>query len=312
LSPSGGEKMSKHVVAGGDLYRLLDLFATLRAKAQARTGHSYRIVVIQEAGLDGFWIHRALEKEGIESHVVDPASIATSRRMKRAKTDRVDGEVLVRTLLAYKRGEPRVCSMARPPSPEEEDRRRVVRERKTLISERIRHSNRIKGLLLAQGIRNYEPLRRDRRALRTGDGRQMGDVQPHPGSTTALGARTALTTLNSRARERPTQHLGQERATRRGRLVCAALPFSPNAGSARMAPALVGVGGTGRQVRGRWCDRRLLRSAVRELFYVIARVCVRKNATGGTCPFSVVYADRRELGARSAVKPLFWCDDFFG
>ena len=145
LSPGGGEKMSKHVVAGGDLAGLLDLFAALQAKAQARTGHSYRTIVLQEAGLDGFWIHRALEKEGIESHVVDPASITTSRRKKRAKTDRIDGEALVRTLLAYKRGEPRVCSMVRPPSPEEEDRRRLVRERKALITERVRHSNRIKG-----------------------------------------------------------------------------------------------------------------------------------------------------------------------
>ena len=177
LSPGGGEKMSKHVIAGGDLAGLLDLFATLQAKAQARMGHSYRTIVIQEAGLDGFWIHRALEKEGIESHVVDPASITTSRRKKRAKTDRIDGEALVRALLAYKRGEPRVCSMVRPPSPEEEDRRRLVRERKALITERVRHSNRIKGLLFAQGISKYEPLRRDRRArlaaLRTGDGREL-------------------------------------------------------------------------------------------------------------------------------------------
>ena len=109
--------------------------------------------------------------------LVDLASITTSRRKKRAKTDRIDGEALVRALLAYKRGEPRVCSMVRPPSPEEEDRRRLVRERKALITERIRHSNRIKGLLFAQGISKYEPLRRDRRArlaaLRTGDGREL-------------------------------------------------------------------------------------------------------------------------------------------
>lgn len=177
LSPGGGEKMSKHVVAGGDLAGLLNLFAALQARAQVRTGHRYRTIVIQEAGLDGFRIHRALEKEGIESHVVDPASIATSRRSKRAKTDRIDGEALVRALLAYKRSEPRVCSMVKSPSAEEEDRRRLVRERKTLITERIRDSNRIKGLLFAQGISNYEPLRPDRRArlaaLRTGDGREL-------------------------------------------------------------------------------------------------------------------------------------------
>jgi transposase len=100
-----------------------------------------------------------------------------SRRRRRAKTDKIDGETLVRTLLAYKRGEPRVCSMVKPPTPEEEDRRRICRERKTLIAERVEHVNRIKGLLFAQGVGDYEPLRRDRRArledLQTGDGRAL-------------------------------------------------------------------------------------------------------------------------------------------
>ena len=122
-------------------------------------------------------IHRVLEGEGIESHVVDAASILTSRRRRRAKTDRIDGETLLRTLMAYKRGEPRVCSMARPPTPEEEDCRRLCRERKTLVSERVRHVNRIKGLLFAQGVFGYEPLRKRRREqldeLRTGDGRPL-------------------------------------------------------------------------------------------------------------------------------------------
>ncbi|RUV50167.1 IS110 family transposase, partial [Mesorhizobium sp. M5C.F.Ca.IN.020.29.1.1] len=137
----------------------------------------FPIIVIQEAGLDGFWVHRMLQNEGVESHVVDPASIATSRRCRRAKTDRIDGETLIRTLLAYKRGEPRVCSMVKAPNPDEEDRRRITRERKVLTNERIRHVNRIKGLLFAQGVSGYEPLRRDRRdrldALRTGDGRLL-------------------------------------------------------------------------------------------------------------------------------------------
>ena len=118
-----------------------------------------------------------LEREGFESHVVDAASILTSRRRRRAKTDRIDGETLLRTLLAYKRGEPRVCSMVRAPCPEEEDRRRICRERKTLVAERVEHVNRIKGLLFAQGIPGYEPLHRDRRRrleqLTTGDGRPL-------------------------------------------------------------------------------------------------------------------------------------------
>jgi transposase len=101
--------------------------------------------------------HRVLEREGIESYVVDPASIATSRRRRRAKTDKIDGEALVRALLAYKRGEPRVCAMVRPPSVEEEDRRRICRERQVLIIERTQHTNRVKGLLFTQGITGYEP-----------------------------------------------------------------------------------------------------------------------------------------------------------
>ena len=107
--------MSKHAVGGGDVAGLLTRFRLLQDKAQARSGKLYPIVVIQEAGLDGFWIHRALEVNGIESHVVDPASIAVSRRHRRAKTDKIDGEALVRTLLAYKRGEARVCAMVTVP-----------------------------------------------------------------------------------------------------------------------------------------------------------------------------------------------------
>lgn len=177
LSPGGGEKISKHVVEGSDVTGLLSRFCELKRKANDRTGKDFPIIVIQEAGLDGFWIHRVLEDEGIESYVVDPASIAVSRRKRRAKTDKIDGEALVRTLLAYKRGEPRVCSMAKAPTPEEEDRRRLVRERKALTNERIRHVNRIKGLLFGQGVSGYEPLRRDRRSrleeLKTGDGRDL-------------------------------------------------------------------------------------------------------------------------------------------
>ena len=111
----------------------------------------FPIIVIQEAGLDGFWIHRVLQSEGIESHVVDPASILTSRRRRRAKTDRIDGEALVRTLMAFKRGEPRVCAMVRAPTPEEEDRRRVCRERRTLVAERVSTSTGSRGCCLPRG-----------------------------------------------------------------------------------------------------------------------------------------------------------------
>src|SRR5215467_14019405 len=177
LSPGKCEKMSKHSVTAGDIAGLVVRFAELRRKAEMRTGKTFPIVVIQEAGLDGFWVHRVLQQEGIESHVVDPASIAIPRRRRRAKTDKIDGEALLRALLAYKRGEPRVCSMVVAPSPEEEDQRRLCRERDTLTAERVRHVNRIKGLLFAQGIADYMPLWRNRRKrldeLCTGDGRPL-------------------------------------------------------------------------------------------------------------------------------------------
>ncbi len=177
LSPGAGEKLSRHSVKSGALSELFAYFERLQEKVRKRMGRLCPVIVIQEAGLDGFWIHRALEARGLESHVVDPASIAVPRRRRRAKTDRLDGELLVRSLLAYKRGEVRVCAMVRPPSVPEEDQRRLVRERKVLIGERIVHTNRIKGLLFAQGVRDYRPLRRDRRVelerLSTGDGRAL-------------------------------------------------------------------------------------------------------------------------------------------
>jgi transposase len=168
--------MARREVSGGDFPALLDLIGQLRAKA-ARGDKPADVVVIQEVGMDGFWIHRALSNAGIESWLVDPASVAVSRRHRRAKTDKIDGEALVRVLMAFKRGEPRVCAMAVPPSPAEEDRRRVGRERKTLIHARVAETNCIKGLLFTQGIRGYQPLDKNRReklkTLRTGDGRPL-------------------------------------------------------------------------------------------------------------------------------------------
>jgi len=174
VSAPGSDKLSRHQVPGGDGQALLELLWRLQAAAARRTGAPVMIIVIQEAGLDGFWIHRLLVQNGITSHVVDPASIAVNRRHRRAKTDKIDGVKLLRTLMAWMRGERQVCTMVQPPSPEDEDRRRLARERARLLKERIQHTNRIKGLLSGQGIPDYDPLHRDRRrclaALTTGDG----------------------------------------------------------------------------------------------------------------------------------------------
>jgi transposase len=174
------KRRGEDVEAFGSGRRYRWLAQTVRsAQGESASADGARLsdIVIQETGLDGFWIHRMLQSKGIESHVVDAASILTSRRGRRAKTDRIDGETLVRSLMAFKRGEPRVCSMARAPTPQEEDRRRVCRERRTLVGERVSHVNRIKGLLFAQAVFGYQPLRKGRREqleqLRTGDGRSL-------------------------------------------------------------------------------------------------------------------------------------------
>jgi transposase len=174
-SSPGEDRVSKRVVVAGD--GLLALLAKLRETAERRLGRAVRVAVIQEAGLDGFWLHRLLVENGIESHVVDAASLAVDRRKRRRKTDAIDVEGLLRALMAWARGERRVCSMVRPPSPEEEDRRRLCREREALVTERIRHTNRIKGLLAGQGVLDFDPLRPKHRErleeLRTGDGRPL-------------------------------------------------------------------------------------------------------------------------------------------
>src|SRR3954470_16096675 len=176
LAPGSG-KMWKHSVAAGDGAALLALLARLRGRVERSAGGPVGVVGVQEAGMDGFWVHRLLEAHGIESHVVDPGSVAAPRRQRRAKTDTIEAETLLRPLLPGRRGEPRVCAMVRPPSPGEEDRRRTSRERGPLLEERVWHVNRMKGLLATQGVYDFEPLRPDRLerlgALVTGDGRPL-------------------------------------------------------------------------------------------------------------------------------------------
>jgi len=176
-SPPGSDRISKFQVAAGDASMLLSLFTRLKTQAERHCREPVKIVSIYEAGLDGFWVHRLLEANDVESHVVDAASIAVDRRCRRAKTDRIDVEKLLRTLMGWARGERRICSMVRPPSPAEEDERRLTRERGTLVTERVRHVNRIKGLLATQGILSFEPMLKNRRKrleeLRRWDGQPL-------------------------------------------------------------------------------------------------------------------------------------------
>ncbi len=171
------DKISRHGVAGGDSRALLELIARARRRAEQQLGRPAAVVCCYEAGYDGFWLHRLLCASGIENHVIDPASLPVDRRARRAKTDRIDLDALLRALMAWHRGEKQVCRVVRVPSVEEEDRRRRGRERERLVNERVQHLGRIKGLLMTQGIRDFAPARRDWRerldGLRTGDGRRL-------------------------------------------------------------------------------------------------------------------------------------------
>jgi transposase len=163
-SAPGEDKASRHGVAACDGPGLLALLRRLRERVERRRRRPVTVVVMQEAGRDGFWVHRLLEAHGMRSHVVDPSSIAVNRRSRRAKTDRIDAEAMLRMLMAWARGERQVCAMVRPPSREAEDARRLGREREALLAERIRHANRIKGGVAGRFRRSAGPLERPRRA----------------------------------------------------------------------------------------------------------------------------------------------------
>src|SRR5215210_5335160 len=177
LHAPDADKVEHHRLPAGVAAEVLGLIARTKARVTRRLGTTPRVACCYEAGRDGFWLHRVLEAEGIASYVMDPTSLQVDRRARRAKTDRLDAQALLRALMAWSRGERQVCSMVRPPSPEHEDERRLSRERGTLRKERLRLTNRIKGRCEAQEIYDYGTLgadrheRMDRRV--TGDGRAL-------------------------------------------------------------------------------------------------------------------------------------------
>jgi transposase len=155
------DKISRQKLEGGDHGGLLALIDRMRERASRALGASPAVVSCYEAGYDGFWLHRLLMAAGITNYVFDPASIAVEQRGRRVKTDRIDGETMLRTLMAYLRGEPRVVRIVRVPTSEQEDARRASRERSRLTKEQTAHTNRIKALLRLLGMAVGNPRRRD-------------------------------------------------------------------------------------------------------------------------------------------------------
>jgi transposase len=155
------DRISRHKLEGGDHAGLLALIAKVRSQAEQKLGSPVRVASCYEAGYDGFWLHRLLLAAGIMNFVFDAASIPVEQRGRRAKTDRIDGELLLRTLMAHLRGEPRVVRIVQVPAVEHEDARRAGRERERLVKEQTAHTNRIKALLRLQGMAVGYPRQRN-------------------------------------------------------------------------------------------------------------------------------------------------------
>ncbi len=177
IQSPGRDKPSLHRIKGGDAEGLMAKLETASDRVAKLTGQMPKVTLCYEAGYDGFWLARFLEQRGIECLVMEPASLRVNRRARRVKTDRIDVENILHTLIAWCRGERHVCAMVVIPTVEEEDLRRSHRERDRLIRERTAHINRIKGLLFGQGIRginvksHYKNLKPA--GLVTGDGRPL-------------------------------------------------------------------------------------------------------------------------------------------
>jgi transposase len=172
----GIKKVRIHRLESGDTMGLLKIIADLRAQASVKLGNTADLACCFEAGRDGFWLHRLLTANGTAAYVLEPTSILVNRRARRAKTDRLDAEGMLRVLANWLDGDRQICSMVVVPTPEEEDAKRPHREREHLVQDKQRIENRIEALLFTQGIRGRPSLRswqRDVTALRTGDGRPL-------------------------------------------------------------------------------------------------------------------------------------------
>jgi transposase len=167
---------------------LMAAIDSYRARAAAAGRTIERAIATYEAGWSGFWLARWLAVRGIEAHVIQPASVPVDRRARRAKSDGIDAELLLRTLLAWLRGEPRVCSMVPVPDEADEDARRCVRERAELVSERTGLVNRIGAVLATLGLSDYNPLRRDRH-------RRLGELRTAVGAPLPPYARAKITRM---------------------------------------------------------------------------------------------------------------------
>ena len=177
LHAADAGRIGLHTVPAADAGALAGLL-TKRAREAAGRGVRPRVLCGYEAGYEGFWLARRLAQLGIETLVLDPASLPASRKARRAKTDRLDAAGMVRALMAFDRGEPGAVSPVRVPSVEEEDRRRLLRERRRLVGQRTMLTSSVKGLLMLHGVFDLDP--RGKRFAEKLDAARTGYGTPLP------------------------------------------------------------------------------------------------------------------------------------
>ena len=176
----GSGKVGLHVLKPSDTPALIALIDRHHEAASGKSGAAVRVLCCYEAGFEGFWLARCLKANGVETIVLDPASLLVNRKARQRKTDRIDAKKMIRALLAHDRGDTQVLSRVRIPSVAEEDRKRLLRERKRLVKQRTSLTNSMKGLLRLQGIAGVNPRSKDFSsrlgALKTGYGETLGEA----------------------------------------------------------------------------------------------------------------------------------------
>ena len=154
-------RIGLHTVPAANTAALAGLIDRAREALERGRGPRPRVLCGYEAGYEGFWLARCLARLGVEPFVLDPASLPASRKARRAKTDRLDAVGMVRALMAFDRGEPLAPGTVRIPGVEEEDRRRLLRERRRLVKQRTMLANSVKGLLMLHGVFDLDPRKKD-------------------------------------------------------------------------------------------------------------------------------------------------------
>ena len=235
-------RIETHTVAAADADALTGLLDRARETLERRRGFRPRVLCAYEAGYEGFWLARRLARHGVEAVVLDAASLPVTRAAKRIKTDRVDAANMVRALAAFDGGDPRAANTIRIPDVEEEDRRRLMRERRRLVKQRTMLTNSVRGLLMLHGVFGLNPRTKDFDARL--DAARTGYGTPLPPRVHAeiRRAKALLAVVEGQVAEVEAE---RDRLVERAKAGCGSGPDGGGGPCGEMIARLVGLKGVG-------------------------------------------------------------------